>query len=178
MKRFGWLWDTYGGLSEHNMACTCRGEDDHPITVFNTNIRNMDTAVSMAFHEPKFVKDRERGYIILSVFTDPSDPDLFQDVNPPFVFDSDAELEQRTKLVFFQAVFQQLKRKETLEAAGSQKVGFEDHIKSCGRSAGWACLAKEHGIFSLTQRSAIVTKMKYIIGVFRRFLGQFLHYLD
>lgn len=89
-ERLAWLWGTSGGLSDHNKIGTCSGEDAKPTTVFNRVIGKMDTAVSIAFYNARFVEVRELGCTILPDFAGPTDPDIFQDVNLPFGVTNDA----------------------------------------------------------------------------------------
>lgn len=80
---------------------------------------------------------REPGYTALTDCADPSDPDLFRGVNLSFDIAKDEEIEGRTKVDFFQAVSQTLKRNEALEAADRDELYWKkDHLQSFRRSAG------------------------------------------
>lgn len=67
-------------------------EDAKPTTVFNTIIGKMDTAASMVFYNSWFFKVRDLGYNLMPDFDNPSDLDLFRDVNLSFEVAKDVEL--------------------------------------------------------------------------------------
>lgn len=115
----------YGGIRERNMVGPCRGEDDHPTTLFNTVIRKMVTEISVAFYKARGLEVRERGNTIMQDLAHPPDPELFQDINLPFDVANYAQLECRTPVASSQAVFQTLKRKEALEATGSDESDWK-----------------------------------------------------
>lgn len=70
----------------------------------------MEIAVSTTLYKEQLAEFRERGYSILPGLADPSVPELFRDLKLASEIANDADLEVRTKLDFFQAVFQNTER--------------------------------------------------------------------
>lgn len=86
------IWGTYGGIREQNMVGPCYGGDFKPTAILNMVIEKNCTAISMEFYKTRLVEVRESGYAILSDFADPSEPEIFRDVNLSFDTANDAEL--------------------------------------------------------------------------------------
>lgn len=78
-------------------------------TVFNPVIAMMSIPDYMVHFKARFVKVRERFYIILGDLGHLSDTDISQDTNLPFDVTNDAELEERRQVACFQAVSRYLK---------------------------------------------------------------------
>lgn len=113
---------------------------------------------------------RERGCTILPDFDGHSDPDFFRNVNLPFDITNDAELERKTKVAFFQVVFQMLNRKMCLKATGSDEV---NRNTICNHAAKAPC-ERDHRkgrvVFSTMQVFAMVAMIRYWMGIFLCFL--------
>lgn len=94
----------------------------------------MNAVVSKEFYKSRFVETRKSVYTIMLDLADRSDPDLFWDINLRFDVAKEVEVEVRTQVSFFKAVFQTIKRKETLESTRIEKLDWNtifNHISKC-----------------------------------------------
>lgn len=153
------------------MVSTISGKDDQHTAVFKTGIAKMRTADFMAFYKAIFMEVKEHGYSILPDFADPSNTEFIREVTLHVEVPKYGELEGRTQVHFFQAVFQPFERKEDLEATSSNELDRNTIFNHAVEALDAQDRRKGRSRFSTPQHFAMITMMMSCMSRFRCFLN-------